>query len=138
MLFSHLLLTKHSFILVTDENIDHQFIRLKFYGIDTIASIYFNNEIIAKSTNMFTSFRVVLPSHSFQAINSLEVDFSSPTIYAKNQSEWYKNNYHYDVPPTSAPPAQHGRDNPNFIRKEQCSFSWVRILSVYFEYLKKC
>ena len=110
---------------MTDDNIYSKLVQLKFYGLDTIASISLNNEIIAKSINMFTSFTVTIPSHSIQKINSLEVDFLSPTIYAKNQSEWYKNNFHYDVPPTSAPPAQHGRDNPNFIRKEQCSFSWV-------------
>ena len=48
-------------------------------------------------------------------------------MYAKNQSAEYSELFGYKVPPVVAPPFQHGRDHPNFIRKEQCSFSWVRI-----------
>uniref|UniRef100_A0A7M5UUN3 Beta-mannosidase n=1 Tax=Clytia hemisphaerica TaxID=252671 RepID=A0A7M5UUN3_9CNID len=72
---------------------------------------------------MFASLSV--PVHSLLISNNiLEVKFESPTLYAKNQSDLYLNKFGYKIPPVVAPPAQHGRDHPNFIRKEQCSFSW--------------
>ena len=106
-----------------DKSFDYPFSRLKFYGVDTVSTIFLNNECISKTTNMFSS--VTIPLHSINKINSLEIHFDSPTKYAKNQSENYKKIFGYDIPPVVAPPAQNGRDHPNFIRKEQCSFSWV-------------
>ena len=119
------------FVILVKENLfDYPFMRLKFYGIDTVASVYLNEKCIAKSSNMFTSLSI--PVHSLLLSNNkLELKFESPTLYAKNQSDLYLKKFGYKIPPVVAPPAQHGRDHPNFIRKEQCSFSWVR-------YFKPC
>ena len=50
----------------------------------------------------------------------MTVKFESAVTYAANQSTAYA----YTVPPICPPAVQHGQCHPNFIRKEQASFSW--------------
>lgn len=103
------------------------FMRLKFLGLDTIATVYFNGKPLGKVNNMFHTWTFPLKHVELQA-NVLSIFFTSPTKYAANQSISYTNQYGYDVPPKSNPDVQHGKNHPNFIRKEQCSFSWVNDL----------
>ncbi|MEJ1270796.1 mannosidase beta A lysosomal [Cricetulus griseus] len=53
--------------------------------------------------------------------NSLELRFQSAVQYAKLQSKAHTS---YPVPPACPPKEQKGECHVNFIRKEQCSFSW--------------
>nr|XP_020014177.1 beta-mannosidase isoform X2 [Castor canadensis] len=54
-------------------------------------------------------------------VNSIELHFQSAVSYAAQQS---KAHTRYEVPPNCPPPVQKGECHVNFIRKEQCSFSW--------------
>ena len=75
--------------------------------IETLSIVYF------KSFNLF--------SRSIQiGSNTISVSFQSAPSYAADQST----SHPYDVPPDCPPDVQHGICHPNFIRKEQCSFSW--------------
>ncbi|XP_016014568.1 beta-mannosidase isoform X2 [Rousettus aegyptiacus] len=56
-----------------------------------------------------------------QAVNVIEVRFQSPVLYAAQQSRAHSS---YQVPPNCPPSVQKGECHVNFIRKEQCSFSW--------------
>ena len=54
-------------------------------------------------------------------LNTFVVHFTSAVLYAKGQTKKYP----YRVPPQCPVPVQCGECHGNFIRKEQCSFSWV-------------
>ena len=86
-------------------------------GIDTVATMSWNGNIIGKSRNQFT--RHVFPVAFQEESNSLQIEFTSPSVYADAQAAAYP----YSVPDGFAP-EQYGERNRNFIRKEQCSFSW--------------
>ena len=82
-----------------------------------MAAIAWNGDTIGRSCNQFT--RLVCPVAFQQEINSLQIEFTSPSVYADAQAAAYP----YSVPDGFAP-EQFGERNRNFIRKEQCSFSW--------------
>ena len=100
------------------------FARLRLLGVDTIATVLFNGKVLGKVDNMFKSWS--FPLKHVQLENVVSIYFESPTQYAVNESVIYTQRYGYNVPPNLAPEVQHGKSHPNFIRKEQCSFSWVR------------
>lgn len=79
--------------------------------------------MVGKSDNMFVKYSFMVKKF-IKIRNVLQVHFASPTKYAAHKSKQYVDNFGYHVPPRTAPPDQHGRSHPNFIRKEQCSFSW--------------
>ncbi|XP_010639888.1 beta-mannosidase [Fukomys damarensis] len=54
-------------------------------------------------------------------VNSLELRFQSAVLYAAQRSRAHAG---YPVPPACPPLVQKGECHVNFIRKEQCSFSW--------------
>ena len=54
-------------------------------------------------------------------LNTVKVHFTSAVLYAKGQVKKFP----YRVPPQCPVPVQRGECHGNFIRKEQCSFSWV-------------
>ncbi|XP_023590506.1 beta-mannosidase isoform X3 [Trichechus manatus latirostris] len=54
-------------------------------------------------------------------VNFIELRFQSAVLYAAQQSEAHTG---YQVPPNCPPLVQKGECHVNFIRKEQCSFSW--------------
>ncbi|XP_040607686.1 beta-mannosidase isoform X3 [Mesocricetus auratus] len=94
--------------------------KLIFEGVDTVAEILFNNVIIGKTDNMFTGYSFDI-TKVVRDRNSLQLRFQSAVHYAKLQS---KAHTRYPVPPACPPKEQKGECHVNFIRKEQCSFSW--------------
>jgi len=96
---------------------------MKFDVVDTIADIILNNEVIAHTDNMFVQLLIDVTKY-IQEKNVLVVHFYSSTKYIDNKYEEYVKDYGYKVPPVVTPDVQHGRNHPNFIRKEQCSYSW--------------
>ncbi|XP_057313763.1 beta-mannosidase-like [Hydractinia symbiolongicarpus] len=97
--------------------------RIVFYGVDTVADILLNKNLLGKTDNMFSTYSFYITPY-LKEENFLEIHFTSPTLYAKNRSENYYLKHGYNVPPQFLPKVQHGRNHQNFIRKEQCSFSW--------------
>ena len=53
-------------------------------------------------------------------VNTVKVKFWSAVNYASEEQVKYP----YAVTPDCPPDVQHGECHANFIRKEQCSFSW--------------
>lgn len=97
-----------------------QKVRLIFEGVDTVAEILFNNVTLGKTDNMFTGYSFDITS-VVSNVNSLQLCFQSAVQYAERQSKAHAN---YSVPPNCPPQEQKGECHVNFIRKEQCSFSW--------------
>lgn len=97
-----------------------QKVKLIFDGVDTVAEILFNNVTIGKTDNMFTRYSFDV-TNVVKEVNSLKLRFQSAVQYAECQS---KAHTQYRVPPECPPVEQKGECHVNFIRKEQCSFSW--------------
>ena len=90
-------------------------------GLDTVATILVNNVVVGQSNNMFQRYIFDVKGALRAGLNSIEVRFLSAVHYAKERSQ----NYRYLVPPECPVKVQRGECHGNFIRKEQCSFSWV-------------
>lgn len=96
-------------------------ILLVFEGLDTVAAVLVNNIEVGHSTNMFHRYIFNIKEALKTGLNKIEVRFTSAVLYAKGQAKVYP----YRVPPECPVPVQCGECHGNFIRKEQCSFSWV-------------
>jgi beta-mannosidase len=122
-------------------------IDLVFECIDTIASVYLNDKFILFGQNQFLKYEVKgLNSKLNDDVNVLSIKFASPI----NQAKLLASTYPYYVPTNCTPDVQHGECHVNFLRKEQCSFSWdwgndlISLISLWvtfnrfsFECLKK-
>ncbi|NXQ12073.1 MANBA mannosidase, partial [Peucedramus taeniatus] len=97
-----------------------QKVNLVFEGVDTVAQILLNNVTLGRTDNMFNRYSFDITS-VIQEVNFIEVRFSSAISYAAEQSRCHKA---HSIPPACPPPVQKGECHVNFIRKEQCSFSW--------------
>lgn len=92
-----------------------------FGGLDTVATVLVNNVEVGHSTNMFHRYIFSVKGVLKTGMNKIEVRFTSAVLYAKEQAKKFP----YRVPPECPVPVQRGECHGNFIRKEQCSFSWV-------------
>ncbi|NXY35927.1 MANBA mannosidase, partial [Pomatorhinus ruficollis] len=97
-----------------------QKVNLVFEGVDTVAQILLNNVTLGRTDNMFNRYSFDITS-VIQEVNFVEVRFLSAVSYAAEQSRCHKA---HSIPPACPPPVQKGECHVNFIRKEQCSFSW--------------
>ncbi|XP_053259923.1 beta-mannosidase isoform X3 [Podarcis raffonei] len=97
-----------------------QKVSLVFDGVDTVAQIVVNNVTVGRTDNMFNRYSFDI-TDVIKEVNAIHVNFVSAVWYAAEQS---KNHQAYKVPPECPPPVQKGQCHVNFIRKEQCSFSW--------------
>lgn len=103
---------------ITLNNANTQF---EFYSLDTIASVYLNDKFLLFAQNEFLKYTIQNVSSKLQlGMNKLEIQFKSPVLYA-NESQLI---YPYYVPPQCTDADQNGECHANFIRKQQCSFSW--------------
>ncbi|KAM9579372.1 beta-mannosidase isoform 1-T1 [Guaruba guarouba] len=97
-----------------------QKVNLVFEGVDTVAQILINNVTLGRTDNMFNRYSFDITS-VIKEVNFIEVRFLSAISYAAEQNRCHKG---YSIPPACPPPVQKGECHANFIRKEQCSFSW--------------
>ncbi|XP_020629469.1 beta-mannosidase-like isoform X2 [Orbicella faveolata] len=95
-------------------------ILLVFEGLDTVATILVNGIQVGKSKNMFHRYIFNVKGALKTGLNTIKVRFTSAVLYAKGQAKKSP----YRVPPQCPVCVQRGECHGNFIRKEQCSFSW--------------
>ena len=95
---------------------------LVFYGVDTIASVYLNENHIGDCENMFVRYAFPVKSYIQERSNNLKVIFQSPITAAKERFDKQAKNY--TVPPECVPNEYHGECHANFLRKMQASFAW--------------
>ncbi|KAG0259501.1 hypothetical protein DFQ27_004037 [Actinomortierella ambigua] len=94
---------------------------LDCHGLDTIATIDINGQTATKTNNQFRRYVVDISSLINPGENTIAISFDDATAYALEASEAYP----YYVPDMfNISDAQHGFPCRNFVRKEQCSFSW--------------
>ncbi|KAJ9591466.1 hypothetical protein L9F63_002072 [Diploptera punctata] len=107
---------------VPESLLKKQQIFLVFYGVDTIASVYLNDQHIGDCENMFVRYAFPIKSFIQAGTNELQVKIQSPITAA--QERFDKQAVEYIVPPTCLPDEYHGECHVNFLRKMQASFAW--------------
>ncbi|PVD35823.1 hypothetical protein C0Q70_02792 [Pomacea canaliculata] len=105
---------------VNNSVLKSQAIQLVAEGLDTIATVYINGIMVGKSDNMFVKYTFDVKSALKPLNNSIVVSFQSAVDYAAKQAAQSQ----YPIPPVCPSAVQNGQCHVNFIRKEQCSFSW--------------
>lgn len=101
---------------VTKEEITHQQVLLVFHGLDTLADIYLNKQLLGSTDNMFVRYRFNVKKEMIIGTNELIVKFQSAVTGAKNLN--------ITVPPQCPPLTYSGECHVNLIRKMQASFAW--------------
>lgn len=97
------------------KNIGNYYLELQ--GVDSICTISLNGKEIGSTDNQFIKYIISITVATGE--NTLELHFKDPVEWALKRSL----DYPYEVPDGFAV-EQNGEKNRNFIRKEQCSFSW--------------
>ncbi|XP_017085650.1 beta-mannosidase [Drosophila eugracilis] len=97
-------------------------INLTFHGIDTVAEIRLNHQLLGRTDNMFVRYSYEVSS-LLQAENFLEVDIQSPILAALERANALKD-AKKSVPPECPNERYHGECHMNMLRKMQASFSW--------------
>ena len=118
------------FPTVSKDTTSKRQILLVFEGLDTVATILVNGIQVGKSKNMFHRYIFDVKGALKIGLNTIKVHFTSAVLYAKGQAKKYP----YGVPPQCPVPVQRGECHGNFIRKEQCSFSWVSGKILFFSH----
>lgn len=108
---------------VSEDLLSKRQILLVFEGLDTVATVLINGITVGRSTNMFHRYIFNIKEALKAGLNMVEVRFVSAVFYAKQQAKKSP----YRVPPECPVQVQRGECYGNFIRKEQCSFSWVSL-----------
>lgn len=72
---------------VTEEMLEHDFLALRFEGIDTLSEIYVNDRLVLKTENMHRSYECELHGLVQEGENRLLVRIFSPVRYIKEENE---------------------------------------------------
>ena len=97
------------------ELLEHEHIILRFNGLDTIADVNLNGELIGSVNNMFVRYDFEVKSNLKQSGNKLEINFKSPA--AKSREFLEKNKAKLNTGYAAIPGVP-------YLRKAQYSFGW--------------
>lgn len=104
---------------VPEDFLANSFVMLTFDGIDTIANVILNDQILGQTSNMFVRYSFDVKK-ILAATNQLRLEFTSPVSYAKAINSHMKTK----VPPECPPKVYNGECHMNLLRKMQASFAW--------------
>lgn len=94
----------------------HQQVRLCCEGLDTLATIRLNGQLVAQTDNMFRTWEFDAKPFLQVGENNIEIEFASALQYGRScQTSRYLHNWSIK--------GQH-MDGWSWVRKEQCSFGW--------------
>ncbi|XP_046381203.2 beta-mannosidase-like isoform X2 [Haliotis rufescens] len=94
-------------------------IRLVCDGLDTISTVYINDQKVGISENMFVQYIYDIKKVAKENSNTIRIDFKSAVVAAKERA----NASSYLIP-NNCPVTSRGECHVNFIRKAQLSFGW--------------
>jgi len=97
------------------EFLEHKHILLRFNGLDTIAEVNLNGELIGSVNNMFVRYDIEVKSKLKQSGNKLVINFKSPT--AKSREYIERNKIKLNTGYAAIPGVP-------YLRKAQYSFGW--------------
>ncbi|ESP02846.1 hypothetical protein LOTGIDRAFT_212346 [Lottia gigantea] len=105
---------------VSADVLSKQAVILVAEGVDTFSTVTINGIKIGVTDNMFLRYVFDVKAALKSGLNNITIAFKS----AVNMAAELEKQSAYPIPPGCPNPAQHGECYRNFIRKEQCSFSW--------------
>lgn len=91
-------------------------------GVDTVADVYLNGQLLGRSDNMFVRLRYDVKGVLKDGANLLEVRFTSPVLVARQRAA--EQAKQYVVPPECPDVHYRGECGVNHLRKMQASFAW--------------
>ncbi|TFG28441.1 MAG: glycoside hydrolase family 2 protein [Promethearchaeota archaeon] len=97
------------------EFLEHSNIFLRFFGLDTFAEIYLNDELLGYTDNMFLRFDFDIKSKLKLSNNKIKVILKSSSLIAKQEINTHNINLNT---------GQDGIPGAPYIRKAQYSFGW--------------
>ncbi|CAG2116035.1 unnamed protein product, partial [Medioppia subpectinata] len=109
---------------VDSKLLDKKNVNLLANGIDTVSSVYVNDQLIGKTDNQYIRYVWDVKKVLKSGQNLIRLAFQSAPLYAKQQSEDFLQKYNYKVIPDCPGPQQFGECHAPFIRKMPASFSW--------------
>lgn len=105
---------------LTTDDFRREFVILTFNGLDTLAKVYLNEELIGLTNNMFVRYRFDVLDSLVSGTNTITINFQSPVEGAKNLNAKREK----EVPPACPPEVYNGECHVNLLRKMQASFAW--------------
>ncbi|MGB1287820.1 MAG: glycoside hydrolase family 2 protein, partial [Aggregatilineales bacterium] len=102
--------------MVNDELLTHETIRLRCYGLDTIATIRLNDVEIAATENMFRVYEIDVKNSLVSGKNTIEITFKSPMQYVRHMDATLGEMAGWIEPMRV--------NSGAWIRKEPCNFGW--------------
>ncbi|WP_436911886.1 beta-mannosidase [Halosimplex marinum] len=102
---------------VDERLLDHDRLLLQCDGLDTVATVSVNDQIVGESVNMHVGHEFDVSDALVPGENEIAVAFRSPVEYGQERAAEYP----YEVPAIRYPVDQPGRP---FIRKAQCHYGW--------------
>lgn len=103
----------HSSFPVDEEILSKDYIELRFYGLDTLCSIFLNDRKIAYTSDMHRIYAFDVKEHLVYGENHLKIEFLSPVEYITKMNNKYFIWNNKDTIPGAA-----------HIRKATCMFGW--------------
>ena len=98
---------------VSQQQLDDDFLLLRFDGIDTLAKVYLNGRLLAKVDNMHRIWEFNITETAVNGENTLLVEFASPTKYIEEENaKVFTGGSHESM-----------RGFPH-LRKAHCMFGW--------------
>lgn len=98
---------------ITKQQMDSDFLALRFEGIDTLAAVYLNGELLGRANNMHRVWEFDLAGKAVCGENTLCLEFSSPTGFIEEEN----------AKVYTGGSAESMRGFPH-LRKAHCMFGW--------------
>ena len=93
---------------------------VQFKGVDTLSTIYFNEQKLGSTKNEFKAYSFLVDPRNIRESNVIKVSFADPLDYTKKRAEHYP----YEVPETENWNVWAEPTNRNFLRKAGSDFGW--------------
>lgn len=88
---------------------------LRCHGLDTLARVFVNDNLVGKTENMFRSYDFDVSEFIVDGDNTIRIEFTSPLSLMKEKSAKRKLNC-WNEP--------YGIEGRGYVRKEACNFGW--------------
>ena len=102
---------------IDERLLDHDRVLLQCDGLDTVATVSVNGQVVGESVNMHVGNEFDVAEALEPGENEIGVAFRSPVEYGRERAAEYP----YEVPCIRYPVDQPGRP---FVRKAQCHYGW--------------
>lgn len=116
----HFLIVIFIYFTVSNSWKSRKHILLTLHGIDTLANITLNDQILGTTDNMFVRYRYNIAEYLNDENNILKIEIKSPIIGALEIAR----DYGKFTPPECPNIRYNGECHMNLLRKMQSSFSW--------------